>query len=173
MDPVRNPYAPGAGSPPPELGAGPHRSGEIAKLLRSEGTSSMNKVTKTDQEWQAQLSPQEFQITRRAGTEPAFSGVYWDTKTPGIYRCKCCDTPLFDSNTKYDSGSGWPSFYRPICQDAVVTRADNSHFMRRTEVLCAACEAHLGHVFPDGPDPTGLRFCMNSASLSLEDREAE
>ena len=133
----------------------------------------MSKVTKTDLEWQTQLSPQEFHITRRAGTEPAFSGIYWDTKTPGIYRCKCCDTPLFDSNTKYDSGSGWPSFYAPISGDAVVTREDNSHFMRRTEVLCAACGAHLGHVFPDGPDPTGLRFCMNSASLNLEERRGE
>ncbi|MCY4564404.1 MAG: peptide-methionine (R)-S-oxide reductase MsrB [Gammaproteobacteria bacterium] len=132
----------------------------------------MTKVTKTDEEWQAQLSPMEFHITRRAGTEPAFSGVYWDTKTPGIYRCKCCDTPLFDSNTKYDSGSGWPSFYAPITRDAVITRDDNSHFMRRTEVLCAACEAHLGHVFPDGPDPTGLRFCMNSASLDFDEQES-
>ena len=127
----------------------------------------MNKRSKTDREWQAQLTPQEFHVTREAGTEPAFSGVYWDTKTPGIYRCKCCDTPLFDANTKYDSGTGWPSFYAPISDDAVITRADNSHFTRRTEVLCAACEAHLGHVFPDGPDPTGLRYCMNSASLNL------
>ncbi len=133
----------------------------------------MSKVTKTDREWQAQLSPQEFQITRRAGTEPAFSGVYWDTKTAGIYRCKCCDTPLFDSNTKYDSGTGWPSFFAPIGPDAVATKEDNSHFMRRTEVLCAACGAHLGHVFPDGPDPTGLRYCMNSASLTLEQRDGE
>ena len=129
----------------------------------------MAKVTKTDQEWQAQLTPGEFHITRRAGTEPAFSGIYWDTKTPGIYKCKCCDAELFDSNTKYDSGTGWPSFYAPIADDVVVTREDNSHFMRRTEVLCALCEAHLGHVFPDGPDPTGLRFCMNSASLDLDE----
>ena len=127
----------------------------------------MSKVTKTNTEWQEQLTPEEFRITRRAGTEPAFSGVYWDTKTPGIYRCKCCDTPLFDANTKYDSGTGWPSFYAPVTPDAVLTRADDSHLMRRTEVLCATCEAHLGHVFPDGPDPTGLRFCMNSASLNL------
>ena len=145
-----------------------------AALPRNDnGTSDMTKVTKTDEEWQVQLSRLEFHITRRAGTEPAFSGVYWDTKTPGIYRCKCCDTPLFDSDTKYDSGSGWPSFYTPIARGAVVTREENSHFMRRTEVLCAACEAHLGHVFPDGPDPTGLRFCMNSASLNLEEPDSK
>ena len=132
----------------------------------------MTKVTKTDQQWQAQLTPREYQITRRAGTEPAFSGVYWDTRTPGIYKCKCCDTPLFDANTKYESRSGWPSFYAPITPDAVITREDNSHMMLRTEVLCAACEAHLGHVFPDGPDPTGLRFCMNSASLDLQEQES-
>ena len=135
------------------------------------GKSEMSKVTKTDREWQAQLTAEEFHITRRAGTEPAFSGIYWDTKTPGIYKCKCCDTPLFDANTKYDSGTGWPSFYAPITEDAVTTREDLSHMMRRTEVLCGACEAHLGHVFPDGPDPTGLRFCMNSASLNLEGQE--
>ncbi len=130
----------------------------------------MSKLAKTDREWRARLTPQEFHITREAGTEPAFSGLYWDTKTPGIYRCKCCDTPLFDANTKYDSGTGWPSFYAPVSDDAVIRRMDNSHFMRRTEVLCARCEAHLGHVFPDGPDPTGLRYCMNSASLSLAEK---
>ena len=133
----------------------------------------MTKLTKSDDEWQAQLSPLEFHVTRRAGTEPAFSGVYWDTRTPGIYRCKCCDTPLFDSSAKYGSRLGWPSFYAPIAPDSVTTREDNSHFMRRTEVLCAACEAHLGHVFPDGPDPTGLRFCMNSASLNLDEHETK
>ena len=141
--------------------------------INDNGEPDMAKVTKTDEEWQEQLSPLEFHITRRAGTEPAFSGIYWDTKTPGVYRCKCCDTPLFDARTKYDSGSGWPSFHSPVSPDAVVTREDNSHFMRRTEVLCAACESHLGHVFPDGPDPTGLRFCMNSASLRLVDRQSK
>ena len=131
----------------------------------------MAKVTKTDDEWRDQLSTEDYEITRRAGTERAFTGVYWDTKTPGIYNCKCCDTPLFDSNTKYDSGSGWPSFYQPISEDVVVTKEDNSMGMLRVEVLCANCEAHLGHVFPDGPQPTGLRFCMNSASLSLDAAE--
>ncbi|MYF10133.1 MAG: peptide-methionine (R)-S-oxide reductase MsrB [Gammaproteobacteria bacterium] len=131
----------------------------------------MAKVTKSEAQWRAQLTPQEFHITRKAGTEPAFSGIYCDTKTPGVYKCKCCGAPLFTSATKYDSRSGWPSFYEPIAADAVATREDNSLMMRRIEVLCAACDAHLGHVFPDGPAPTGLRFCMNSASLSLAPTE--
>lgn len=126
------------------------------------------RIERTDAEWRAQLTPEEFQVTRRGGTEPAFTGVYWDTKTRGTYNCKCCDAPLFNSNAKYDSGSGWPSFYEPISPEAVSTREDDSMFMRRIEVLCASCDAHLGHVFPDGPAPTGLRFCMNSASLALE-----
>ena len=128
----------------------------------------MAKVTKTDDEWRAQLTPEEYAITREAGTERAFTGAYWDTKTPGIYRCRCCGAELFDSNTKYDSGSGWPSFYQPLNPDAVTMRRDTSMGMERIEVLCAACDAHLGHVFPDGPQPTGQRFCMNSASLKLE-----
>ena len=131
----------------------------------------MAKVIKTDDEWRAELTPEEFEITRRAGTERAFTGIYNDTKTPGIYKCKCCDTPLFDSQTKYDSGSGWPSFYAPISQDVVNTHEDMSMGMRRIEVTCANCDAHLGHVFPDGPQPTGLRFCMNSASLQLDPTE--
>lgn len=126
------------------------------------------RIERTDAEWQEQLTPEEFQVTRRGGTEPAFTGIYWDTKTAGTYNCKCCDAPLFNSNAKYDSGSGWPSFYEPIAPEAVSTREDDSMFMRRIEVLCASCDAHLGHVFPDGPAPTGLRFCMNSASLALE-----
>jgi len=131
-----------------------------------------SKVAKTDADWRAELTPEEYEITRCSATERAFSGLYWDTKTPGIYRCKCCHTPLFDSNTKYDSGSGWPSFYQPISEDAVATRDDLSYGMRRLEVVCATCAAHLGHLFPDGPNPTGLRFCMNSASLDLEPKEA-
>lgn len=126
------------------------------------------KLEKTDSQWREELSPQDYQITREAGTEPAFTGIYWDTKTDGIYNCKCCDTPLFDSTTKYDSGSGWPSFYAPIDESRVVTKEDDSMMMRRIEALCANCDAHLGHVFPDGPAPTGLRFCMNSASLDLK-----
>ena len=128
----------------------------------------MAKVNKTVDEWRASLSSEEYEVARCGGTERAFSGRYWDTKTPGTYRCVCCDAPLFDSETKYDSGTGWPSFYAPVARDAVAVHEDRTMGMVRTEVVCAACEAHLGHVFPDGPDPTGLRFCMNSASLKLE-----
>ena len=132
-------------------------------------TEDDGKVRKSDDAWRGELTPAEFEIARRGGTEPAFTGIYWDTKTKGTYNCKCCDTPLFDSATKYDSGSGWPSFYQPVTPDAVKMREDNSLFMRRIEALCATCDAHLGHVFNDGPEPTGLRFCMNSASLDLDE----
>jgi len=131
----------------------------------------MGKVTKTDDEWRAELDPEVYEVTRQAGTERAFTGKYWDTKTPGVYHCTCCGTALFDSDTKYDSGSGWPSFYTPIAEAVVATREDDSMMMRRVEVLCAQCDSHLGHVFPDGPAPTGLRFCMNSASLNLREKE--
>jgi peptide-methionine (R)-S-oxide reductase len=133
----------------------------------------MSKVTKSDDEWRSELDTHTYEITRKAGTERAFTGKYWDTKTPGIYHCTCCGASLFDSNTKYDSGSGWPSFYEPVSRDAVSTREDNSLMMQRIEVVCAECDAHLGHVFPDGPEPTGLRFCMNSASLDLQERDEE
>lgn len=133
----------------------------------------MAKVTKTDDEWRQELTPEEYAIMREAGTERAFTGEYWDTKTPGTYRCRACGAELFDSETKYDSGSGWPSFYAPVEEGAVATQVDNSMMMERIEVLCSRCEAHLGHVFPDGPQPTGLRFCMNSASLKLDERDQE
>lgn len=130
-----------------------------------------DKVVKSDAEWRAELSPEEYRVARKAGTERPFSGEYWQTKADGVYNCRCCDAPLFHSETKYDSGTGWPSFYQPVTAEAVATKKDRSLFMVRTEVLCARCDAHLGHVFPDGPAPTGQRFCMNSASLKL--RRAE
>lgn len=131
----------------------------------------MGKVNKTDREWQRELSPDEFRITRQKGTEPAFTGQYWNTKSSGVYHCRCCGTPLFSSETKYDSGSGWPSFYRPFDVMAIEEIEDQTHGMSRTEILCKNCDAHLGHVFEDGPEPTGLRYCVNSASLKLETKE--
>ena len=122
----------------------------------------------SEDELRSRLTPEQFEVTQKAGTERAFSGTYWDTKTPGIYRCVVCHLDLFESDTKYDSGSGWPSFYKPIADDRVRTETDRTLGMTRTEVLCGRCDAHLGHVFPDGPAPTGERFCMNSASLDLE-----
>jgi peptide-methionine (R)-S-oxide reductase len=129
------------------------------------------KLKLSDDEWRQKLTPEQFQVARQGGTERAFTGKYHDTKTPGIYNCVCCDTPLFKSDTKYDSGSGWPSFIQPISEDAVIVEEDRSFGMVRTEVKCATCDAHLGHVFPDGPQPTGLRYCMNSASLDLDAAE--
>lgn len=127
-----------------------------------------DKVTKTDQEWRQQLTPEQFKVCRKKGTERAFSGEYHDCKDKGIYRCACCGNDLFSSDTKFDSGTGWPSYWEPIEEDRVRFEEDRSFFMRRVEVLCSRCDAHLGHVFDDGPQPTGQRYCMNSVALQLD-----
>jgi peptide-methionine (R)-S-oxide reductase len=127
-----------------------------------------DKIKKSDAEWQKELTPEQYYVTRKAGTEPAFSGKYYQTKDPGTYTCVCCGQPLFSSETKFDAHCGWPSFYQPLEEGAVEEHADNTFGMRRVEVRCSKCDAHLGHVFPDGPRPTGLRYCMNSASLDLK-----
>jgi len=129
------------------------------------------KITKSEAEWRKQLTPEQYHILREKGTERAFTGEYAHTKAQGMYRCAACGQELFDSDTKYDSGSGWPSFYQAVDPSKVELHDDNSFGMRRTEVICAKCESHLGHVFPDGPKPTGMRFCINSASLKHEEKK--
>lgn len=140
---------------------------EFSDKGERKGTVETEKVVKTDEEWRKQLTPAQYEVTRKKGTERAFTGALYKNHEKGIYRCVCCGTALFTSETKFESGTGWPSFYAPIARDNVATEGDNSHGMSRTEVTCAKCDAHLGHVFPDGPKPTGLRYCMNSASMTF------
>ena len=142
-----------------------------ARAMDDKPAATAEKVVKSEAEWRAELTPLQFQVARLHGTERPFTGEYWDTKTPGTYRCVCCGQPLFDAAAKFDSGTGWPSFWAPVAKEAVALVEDQSLFMRRTEVLCSRCDAHLGHVFADGPPPTGLRYCMNSASLRLAEKK--
>lgn len=142
-------------------------------MSEKKADSTLQVKVKSDEELRQELGEEGYQIVREKGTERAFTGKYWNEKAQGLYRCSVCNNPLFSSETKYDSGSGWPSYWEPVAKDKVITESDHSHGMVRTEVLCSFCKAHLGHVFPDGPQPTGLRYCINSASLQLDEEGAK
>lgn len=158
-----------AGCGPSHVAPTGNATGAATNTIISTASHTMNdKVTKTEEEWKKTLTPEQYQVLRQKGTERAFTGKYWNTKDKGVYRCAGCGTELFVSDTKFDSGCGWPSFFAPMGSNAVAEAEDNSFFMKRTEVLCAKCGGHLGHVFDDGPNPTGQRYCINSASLTFE-----